>query len=56
MRAAYQLKTPDAVQLATAKEAGAAAFLTNDAALAAVPGLRLVVLEHIKRESPRAIG
>lgn len=30
LRAAYQLKTPDAIQLATAKEEGATAFLTND--------------------------
>lgn len=51
IRAAYQLKTPDAVQLATAKEAGATAFLTNDAALAAIPELRLIVLDHLRRES-----
>ena len=50
IRAIYQLKTPDAVQLATAKEAGATAFLTNDAALAAIPELRLIVLEHLRRE------
>jgi predicted nucleic acid-binding protein len=51
IRAAYQLKTPDAIQLATAKEGGATAFLTNDAGLAGIPGLRLVVLEQVKRES-----
>jgi predicted nucleic acid-binding protein len=45
------LKTPDAIQLATAKEAGATAFLTNDAGLAGIPGLRFVVLEQVKRES-----
>jgi predicted nucleic acid-binding protein len=50
IRAAYQLKTPDAIQLATAKEGGATAFLTNDAGLAGIPGLRLVVLEQVKRE------
>lgn len=51
IRAAYQLKTPDAIQLATAKEGEASAFLTNDARLAGIPGLRLVVLEQLKRES-----
>ena len=51
IRAAYQLKTPDAIQLATAKEGGATAFLTNDAGLAGIPGLRLVVLEQVKQES-----
>jgi predicted nucleic acid-binding protein len=51
LRADYRLKTPDAIQLATAKEAGATAFLTNDAVLAAIPGLRLIVLEQLKRES-----
>jgi predicted nucleic acid-binding protein len=51
IRAVYQLKTPDAIQLATAKEGGATAFLTNDAGLAGIPGLRLVVLEQVKRES-----
>jgi predicted nucleic acid-binding protein len=50
IRAAHQLKTPDTIQLATAKEGGATAFLTNDTALAAIPGLRLIVLEHVKRE------
>ncbi len=51
IRAAYQLKTPDAIQLATAKEGGATAFLTNDVGLAGIPELRLVVLEQVKRES-----
>lgn len=50
IRANYQLKTPDAIQLATAKESGATAFLTNDTALAGIPGLRLVVLEQVKRQ------
>jgi predicted nucleic acid-binding protein len=50
IRAVYQLKTPDAIQLATAEEGGATAFLTNDAGLAGIPGLRLIVLEQVKRE------
>ena len=51
IRADYQIKTPDAIQLATAKEGGATSFLTNDGALAAIPGLRLIVLEQVRRES-----
>ena len=30
LRAQYQLRTPDTIQLATAKMSGAAAFITND--------------------------
>ncbi len=30
LRAQYRLRTPDAIQLATAKMSGAAAFITND--------------------------
>jgi predicted nucleic acid-binding protein len=39
IRAAYQLKTPDAIQLGTAKEGGATAFLTNDVRRWALMGL-----------------
>jgi predicted nucleic acid-binding protein len=48
IRATYSMKTPDAIQLATAQQSGATAFLTNDAGLAAVPGLRLIVLERLR--------
>src|ERR1700739_3096765 len=44
VRADFQVKTPDAIQLATAKEGGATSFVTNDAELASIPGLRLIVL------------
>ena len=44
------MKTPDSVQLATAKEGGASSFLTNDRELASIPGLRLIVLEQVRRE------
>jgi predicted nucleic acid-binding protein len=44
LRAAHRIKTPDAIQLATAIRAGAACFLTNDANLPGLPGVtRLVV-------------
>ena len=42
------LRTLDAIQLATAKAAGAAAFLTNDARLDRLPGLKTLVLEHLQ--------
>lgn len=48
LRAAYALRTPDAVQLAAAIEAGAQAFLTNDARLAVVTDLRVVVLDQVR--------
>ena len=47
LRATYTLRTPDAVQLATALDAGASAFLTNDARLAAIPDLRVLVLDQL---------
>lgn len=44
------MKTPDAIQLATAKEGGATSFLTNDGELASIPGLRLIILEQVRRD------
>ena len=41
------VRTPDAVQLATALDAGASAFLTNDARLAVIPDLRVLVLDQV---------
>jgi predicted nucleic acid-binding protein len=54
LRATYRLRTPDAVQLATALDAGASAFLTNDARLAAILELRVLVLDQLATpaESP----
>ncbi|HEY8320452.1 MAG TPA: PIN domain-containing protein [Candidatus Baltobacteraceae bacterium] len=45
LRAAAKVKTADAIQLATAKTAGCSVFLTNDARIPAVPGLRIVMLD-----------
>jgi predicted nucleic acid-binding protein len=42
VRAAYRLKLPDAIQVATAIRAGAAALVTHDRALRRVRGLRVV--------------
>ena len=41
LRARYRLRTPDALQIATALAAGCEAFLTNDAALKRVSELRV---------------
>jgi predicted nucleic acid-binding protein len=46
-RSNYALKTPDAIQLATAQLAGAFTLLTNDGDLPALPGLRLIVLDRL---------
>jgi predicted nucleic acid-binding protein len=47
LRAKYRLKTPDAVQLATAKSSGATTFLTNDNGFGDLPGLRIVALDRL---------
>jgi len=44
LRAATGVKTPDALQLAAALEAGCAAFLTNDRELPTIRGLRILQL------------
>jgi predicted nucleic acid-binding protein len=47
MRAAHRLKTPDAIQLATARQSGATAFLTNDNHFDGVAGLEIVTLNGL---------
>ena len=44
LRAVMGVKTPDALQLASAIGAGCKTFLTNDRALPSIPGLRIVQL------------
>jgi predicted nucleic acid-binding protein len=46
LRAQYNLRTPDAVQLATAFVSGCHAFLTNDDRVLAAEGIRILVLDH----------
>jgi len=48
LRARYGLRTPDALQIATALAAGCAAFLTNDAQLQRVTELRVLVLDELE--------
>lgn len=47
LRARYNLRTPDAIQIATALAAGCEAFVTNDRTLRRVTELRIVVLEEL---------
>jgi predicted nucleic acid-binding protein len=47
IRAAYGLRAPDSIQLATARFANATALLTNDGALARVPGFQIIVLSRL---------
>ncbi|MEQ9482961.1 MAG: PIN domain-containing protein [Coleofasciculus sp. F4-SAH-05] len=48
LRAAYNLRTPDAIQMATAIRQCASFFLTNDARLSSLPGLAVLVLEELR--------
>jgi len=47
-RAHYNLRTPDALHIATALEAGCEAFLTNDHALRRVSEIRALVLDDLE--------
>jgi predicted nucleic acid-binding protein len=48
IRAQYRLRTPDALQIATALRAGAAAMLTNDPAFARVREIEIGVLDQLR--------
>lgn len=48
LRARYNLRTPDALQVATALAADCDAFLTNDSALQRVSELRVLVLDQLE--------
>jgi predicted nucleic acid-binding protein len=47
LRAHYHLRTPDAIQLATAFIAKCYAFLTNDVSLSPVEGIQVLVLDRL---------
>jgi len=47
IRAAFGMKIPDSIQVATARIGGATSFFSNDNQIAAIPGLELVLLERL---------
>ena len=47
LRARHHIRTPDAIQLATAIRANASWFLTNDAELAKVPEISVLALSRL---------
>jgi len=47
LRARHNLRTPDAIQLATAIRSGASAFLTNDGRLPEFSALNILVLNQL---------
>ncbi len=49
MRARYNLKTPDSIQIATALEYGADYFLTNDHKLTGIPDISVVTLKDLEK-------
>jgi hypothetical protein len=48
IRAHHRLRTPDALQVATAIGSGASAILTNDAGIARVSGVDVEVLDPLR--------
>jgi predicted nucleic acid-binding protein len=48
LRATYNLRSPDAIQMATALREGASFLLTNDVRLPSLPGLTILVLENLR--------
>jgi predicted nucleic acid-binding protein len=52
LRARYGLRTPDALQIATAISTNCQAFLTNDSHLRRVTELRVITMEDLQSLSP----
>jgi predicted nucleic acid-binding protein len=52
LRARYNLRTPDALHVATAISAGCDAFLTNDIALQRVAEITILVLDELELDAP----
>jgi predicted nucleic acid-binding protein len=53
LRARYNLRTPDALHIATAIAAGCDAFLTNDVGVKRVAEIAILVLDELELESPK---
>jgi predicted nucleic acid-binding protein len=52
LRGQFGLRTPDAIQLATAINAGASWFLTNDTRLPSLPNFKILVLNQLTAAAP----
>jgi predicted nucleic acid-binding protein len=53
LRARYNLRTPDALHVATAITAGCDAFLTNDAAFQRIAEITILVLDELEIDSSK---
>ncbi len=51
LRAIHNLRTPDAIQLATALTAGASWFLTNDGDIPPIAGVSVLVVDQLPSSS-----
>lgn len=49
LRATHTLRTPDALQIATALQTEATYFLTNDIRLPQIEGIEILMLDHLSR-------
>lgn len=47
LRAKYNLRTPDAIQISTALKAGATLFFTNDIRLPEIPSIQILLLDSL---------
>lgn len=47
LRSRHNIRTPDAIQIAAAMQAGATHFLTNDARLPAIPSIEIIILDDV---------
>lgn len=47
LRACYSIRTPDAIQIATALRAGATCLITNDTRFPILPDLSIIVLDEL---------
>jgi predicted nucleic acid-binding protein len=52
LRARHALRTPDAIQLATAIRSGASSFLTNDSRIPGLASLKILVLNQFISTAP----
>ena len=53
LRARYNLRTPDALHIATALESGCDAFLTNDLTIRRITELTVVILDDLELDPPQ---